>query len=208
MVRHTDADDGIEFDHTAPHTSVRNAEVDEGDTVFVAFSPEDDVDTDHVHAPTDDVRMNSDAIVGTVGTVYGDHKFTVVVDGDDGVHGTAYLINADTDTVRFGNHADGFEDVDARAVFVDFPAEDDDTETLVFDNTVHGAHEKTGKKTSTTTTKRHDGEVYQSEGGLIGFRSPDFDGVFFVLPDGTVEYDPHDPNRSRYEVGTNGRIED
>lgn len=207
MVRHTEADDGIEFDHTAPHTSVRNADVDEGDTVFVAFSPEDDVDTDHVHAPTDDDRMNSDAIVGTVGTVYGDHKFTVVVDGDDGVHGTAYMINAEDDTVRVGNHADGFEDVDARAVFVDFPAESDDV-TLSFERVENHTHERTGKTTSSTKTVEHDGEVYAEQDGLTGFRTNDHDGVFFVLPDGTVEYDPHDPNRGRYEVGTNGRIED
>lgn len=84
---------------------------------------------------------------------------------------------------------------------------DAEDETLVFENTVHDANETTGKKTTKTTTKRHDGEVYQEKAGLVGFRSPECNGVFFVLPDGTVEYDPHDPHRSRYEVGTDGRIE-
>lgn len=78
--------------------------------------------------------------------------------------------------------------------------------TLVYDNTIHGAHEKTGKTTSTTTTKRVDGEVYQKEAGITGFRSDEYNGVFFLLPDGTVEYDPHDPNRSKYEAGENGRV--
>lgn len=74
--------------------------------------------------------------------------------------------------------------------------------TLRYETTTHGAHEHTGKSNTRTKTVEVDGEVYAETAGLTGFRSPEYDGVFFVLPDGTVEYDPHDTTTGKYEVGT------
>lgn len=205
MARHTDADarTAPEFDADT-RSSLRNADVEAGDTVRVTVDPEADFET----------------IVGEVTTKYSDEKWAIQVDGDV-PDGTAYIVNADTGTVRVGSHRDGFETVDARPVYVETPDETTpdasdvvdgfDADTLVFERVSEHAHERTGKRTKTTETVEHDGEVYadasDDDASLIGFRTDEHDGVFFVLPDETVEYDPHDPDRHAYEVGTNGRIE-
>ena len=51
------------------------------------------------------------------------------------------------------------------------------------------------------------GEVFANyHGKLIGFRSPEYSGIFIISSSGQVEYSPHDPNRSLYIVGENGQI--
>lgn len=188
-----------EFDDTT-RTDLTNADVSEGDTVrVVAMNPTNGDEFD---------------VVGEVTSVYSEHKFAVQVEGDVPT-GKSFIVNDDTKTVREGNHADGHDEVDDfRPVFVEFPAtgdrenvDDDADDVLTYENTVHGAHEKTGKSYTKTDTVEHTGEVYAEADGVTAFRSPDYDGVFFVDGDGTVEYDPADESRGRYEVGTNGRVE-
>lgn len=225
MVRHTEADDGIEFDEDT-RTALRNADVVRGEVVRVTVDPEADFDT----------------IVGEVGAVYTDEKWAIQVEGES-PDGKAYIVNADDGTVRVGNHRDGFEEVDARPVYVELPADEadvecvscgsdnvkegaaanpdetfdfgcrdcgavwdeDEVDVLVFDNTVHGAHEKTGKKTSTTTTKHVEGHRHGN-----GFDPFEYDGMFKVEDGGTVMYDPspqYPEEDTAYEAGTDGRFE-
>jgi hypothetical protein len=184
-----------QFDDTT-RTDLTNADVATDDTVrVVCMNPETGEEFD---------------VTGDVATTYADHKFAV--EGDDGV---VVILNDDTKEVREGSFADGFDTVEGfRPVFVEFATEGDREnvdadadDTLVYDNVVHGANESTGKEFTKTKTVEHTGEVYAEDGGVTAFRSPDFDGVFFVDDGGTVEYDPADEARDRYEVGTSGRIE-
>jgi len=197
MVRSTTATDEAKFEN---RVSVRNADVEEGDRVrVVAFDPSNGEEFE---------------VVGDVTSVYADHKFAVQVEGDVPT-GVSFIVNDDAKTVRKGSHADGHEVVEGfRPTFVEFHADEparegdvDEDDTLVYTQTTHGANEATGKSYTKTEEVRHGGEVYQKEGGITGFRTPEHTGVFFVLPGGTVEYEPRDESRDRYEVGEGGRID-
>lgn len=201
MVRHTDFEDVEPTESKYDRKSLRTTNIEEGDTVRVGVRT----------SPTADPV----AITGTVTTTYGDDKFALQVEGDVPT-GRSYIIRAgyDDNCVRRGNHADGHDEDVGHPVFVQFPDDEDDDEddreadeTLVYENTTHDAHEKTGKKTTRTKTVEVEGHTHRTHDRLTSFKSPDADGLYFVLADGTVEFEPHDPNRSRYEVGDNGRVE-
>ena len=200
MVRHTDFEDVDATNSKYDRKSIRTTTVKKGDTVRVGIRT----------SPTADPV----AVTGTVDVVYGDDKFALQVEGES-PEGRAYMIRAgyDDDCVRRGNHYDGFGDEVGHPVFVQFPDDEDggdareSDETLSYENTTHGAHEKTGKSFTRTKTVEVEGHTHRTHDRLTSFKSPDHDGLYFVLADGTVEFEPHDPNRSRYEVGDNGQIE-
>ena len=80
-------------------------------------------------------------------------------------------------------------------------------DTLAYEQVDHTGHETIGEITDHTNVVEISGEVFANYGdNLIGFRSPEYSGIFIVTQSGRVEYSPHAPDRSQYIVGDNGQI--
>lgn len=83
------------------------------------------------------------------------------------------------------------------------PAQDCKTveATLRYENRTHGVDH------TVVSENELCGEIFRERFGLVGFITSEYDGTFFVLPDGTVEYEPHDIHSPRYEVGDKAELE-
>ena len=75
-------------------------------------------------------------------------------------------------------------------------------DTLTYEQVDHAGHETMGDINSSTNVVEISGEVFVNYGNKrIGFRSPEYSGIFIITQSGRVEYSPHAPDRSQDIVG-------